>query len=125
MAVPAGLDYNALANALINQAAAAPGAGGAGGGGGGLNAPPTVAHYAGDGIDIERHESHISKWLAHNCVDVNATVLQNVRLFMDHISNVYKEKVILYETRDDMERLPPDAANPNAFSDRVSVLCKQ
>ena len=51
-------------------------------------------------------------------------VLQNVRLFMDHASNVYKDKVALYETCDNMERLPSDAANPNAFSDAVTRLCK-
>ena len=42
---------------------------------------------------------------------------------MDHISNVYKEKVLIYETRDDMERNLPDAANPNAFSDLVTEHC--
>ena len=60
-------------------------------------------------MDVERMESHVAKWLSDNCVDTNATVLQNVRLFMDHVSNVYKDKVALYETRDDMERLPSDA----------------
>ena len=70
-------------------------------------------------------ESHVAKWLPGNCVDTNATVLQNVRLFMDHASNVYKDKVALYETRGDMERLPPDAANPNAFSGTVTRLCKE
>ena len=54
-----------------------------------------------------------------------ATVLQNARLFMDQASNVYKDKVALYETRDDKERLPSDAANPNAFSDTVTRLCKE
>ena len=29
----------------------------------------------------------------------------------------------MYETRDDMERLPPDAANPNAFSETITRLC--
>ena len=74
-------------------------------------------------MDVERMESHVAKWLSDNCADTNATVLQNVRMFMDHVSNVYKDKVALYETRDDMERLPPDAANPNAFSDMVTRLC--
>ena len=68
-------------------------------------------------MDVERMESHVAKWLSDNCVDTNATVLQNIRLFQDHASNVYKDKVAMYETRDDMERLPPDAANPNAFSE--------
>ena len=44
---------------------------------------------------------------------------------MDHALNVYKDKVAVYETRDDMERLPPDAANPNAFSDTMTRLCKE
>ena len=70
-------------------------------------------------------ESHVAKWLSDTCVDTNATVLQNVRMFMDHASNVYKDKVAMYETRDDMERLPPDAANPNAFSETVTRLCKE
>ena len=35
-------------------------------------------------MDVERMESHVAKWLSDNCVDTNATVLQNVRLFMDH-----------------------------------------
>ena len=125
-AAPA-IDYNQLAIAAIAQAAqaAAAAAGGGAAAGGAPAAPPAIGRYAGDGMDIERLESHVSKWLSTNCVDVNATVLQNVRLFMDHISNVYKEKVLLYETRDDMERILPDAPNPNAFSDRVSELCKE
>ena len=47
-------------------------------------------------MDVERMESHVAKWLSDNCVDTNATVLQNARLFMDHVSNVYKGKVALY-----------------------------
>ena len=43
---------------------------------------------------------------------------------MDHASNVIKDKVAMYETRGDMERLPPDAANPDAFSETVTRLCK-
>ena len=31
-------------------------------------------------MDVERMESHFAKWLSDNCVDTNATVLQNVRL---------------------------------------------
>ena len=102
-AAPA-IDYNQLAVAAIAQAAqAAAAAGGGAAAGGAPAAPPAIGRYAGDGMDIERLESHVSKWLSTNCVDVNATVLQNVRLFMDHISNVYKEKVLLYETRDAQE----------------------
>ena len=67
----------------------------------------------------------MTKWLSENCADTNATVLQNSRLFMDHISNVYKDKIAMYETRDDMERLSPGSANPNAFSDMVTRLCKE
>ena len=69
-------------------------------------------------------ESHVAKWLSDNCVDTNATVLQNARLCMDHASNVYKDKAAMYETRGDMERLPPGAANPNAFSETATRLCK-
>ena len=114
-------DYQQLAAALINQHAVA-----------GAASPvpppapgPVVAKYGGGRMDVKRAESHVAKWLSDNCVDTNATVLQNVRLFMDHISNVYKDKVAMYETRDDMERLPPGAANPNAFSGAVSRLCKE
>ena len=41
-------------------------------------------------------------------------------------SNVYKDKVALYEARGGryMERLPSGAANPNAFSDAVTRLSK-
>ena len=112
-------DYQQLAAALINQHAVA----------GAAAAPPPppepIAKYGGDRMDVERMESHVAKWLSDNCVDTNATVLQNIRLFQDHASNVYKDKVALYETRDDMERLPSDAANPNAFSDTVTRLCKE
>ena len=112
-------DYQQLAAALINQhtvtgaAAAAP-----------PPPPVPIARYGGDRMDVERMESHVAKWLSDNCVDTNATVLQNIRLFQDHASNVYKDKVALYEARDDMERLPPGAANPKAFSDMVTRLCK-
>ena len=110
-------DYQQLAAALIAQhgvvaAAAVP-----------PPAPEPVAKYGGDRMDVERMESHVAKWLSDNCVDTNATLLQNVRLFMDHASNVYKGKVAMYETRDDMEHLPPGAANPNAFSETVTRLC--
>ena len=86
--------------------------------------PDPVARYGGGRMDVERMESHVAKWLSDNCVDTNATVLQNIRLFQDHASNVDKDKVALYETRGDMELLSPDAANPNAFSDMVTRLCK-
>ena len=118
-------DYQQLAAALLQQAgvvgAAAQG-GGIAQGGPAVSVP--VAHYAGDKLDIERTESHVAKWLTENCVDTNATVLQNVQHFLDHVSNVFKNKIALYETRDDMERMSPDAANPNAFSDKVSELSK-
>ena len=111
-------DYQQLAAALINQHAIA----------GAAAAPPPppepVAKYGGDRMDVERMESHVAKWLSDNCVDTNATVLQNVRSFMDHVSNAYKGKVALYETRDDMERLPADSTNPIAFSGTVTRLCK-
>ena len=112
-------DYQQLAAALMAQHGVAAAAAGP---------PPAtdpVAKYGGDRMDVERMESHVAKWLSDNCVDTNATVLQNVRSFMDHVSNVYKDKIAMYETRCDMERLPPDAANPNAFSETVSRLCKE
>ena len=111
-------DYQQLAAALLTNVGA----------GGVAAAPPPppdpVARYGGDRMDVERMESRVAKWLSDNCVDTNATVLQNIRLFQDHASNVYKDKVALYEARDDMERLPPGAANPKAFSDMVTRLCK-
>ena len=113
-------DYQQLAAALINQHAVAGAAAAVP-----PPAPDPVAKYGGNRMDVEHTESHVAKWLSDNCVDPNATVLQNVRLFMDHISNVHKDKVAMYETRDDMERLPPDAANPNAFTETVSRLCKE
>ena len=114
-------NYQQLAAALINQHAVAGAAGG-----GPPPAPDPVAKYGGDRMDVERMESHVAKWLSDNCADTNATVLQNARSSMDHASNVYKDKkVAMYETRDDMERLPPNAANPNAFSEEVSRLCKE
>ena len=87
-------------------------------------APEPVAKYGGDRMDMERMKSHVAKWLSDNCADTNATVLQNARLFMDHVSNVYKDKFAMYETRDDIERPPPGAANTNAFSDTVTRLRK-
>ena len=98
-------DYQQLAAALLTNLGAGAGAAAA------PPAPVPVAKYGGDRMDVEHMESHVAKWLSGNCVDTNATVLQNVRLFMDHASNVYKDKVAMYETRDDMERLSPDAAN--------------
>ena len=52
-------------------------------------------------------------------------MLQNIRIFLDHVSNVFKDQVILYETRDDMERLSPDAVNTNAFSNMATRLQKE
>ena len=109
-------DYQQLAAALIAQygavaAAAVP-----------PPAPAPVAKYGGDRMDVERMESHVAKWLSDNCVDTNATLLQNVRLPMDHVSNVYKDKVAMYEMRGDMERLSPDAATQTR-SLRQSLVC--
>ena len=125
--VPFNGDYQQLAAALIAQydvaaaAAAVPPA-----------PPEPIAKYGGAQMDVERMESHVAKWLSDNCVDTNATVLQNIRLSMDHAlmpqcSNVYKDKkVALYEARSDMEHLPSGAAdpNPNAFSDAATRLSK-
>ena len=119
MAVPA-YDYQQLAQALIANVAAAgvaPAAVAANAGG--------TAHYSDDHMDIERIESSMKKFLSNNCVDTNATVLQNIRTFLDHVPNVFKDGVVLYETRGDMERIPPDAVDTNAFSNMVPRLQKE
>ena len=105
--VPA-YDYQQLAQALLQNVAAAgvaPAAGAA-------NAVST-AHYSGDHVDIERIESSMKKFLSENCVDTNATVLQNIRTFLDHASNVFKDQIVLYGTRD-----------TNAFSNMVTRIQK-
>ena len=82
-AVPA-YDYQQLAQALIANVAAAgvtPAAGAANAG--------STAHYSGDHMDIERVETSMKKFLSDICVDTNATVLQNIRTFLDHVSNVF------------------------------------
>ena len=76
-------------------------------------------------MDIERIESSMKKFLSDNCVDTNATVLQNIRTFLDHVSNVFKDMVVLYETRNDIERMSPDSVDPNAFSNMVTRLQKE
>ena len=119
MAVPA-YDYQQLAQALIANVAAAgvaPAAVAANAGG--------TSHYSGDHMDIERIELSMKKFLSDNCVDTNATVLQNIRTFLDHVSNVFKDGVVLYETRDDMEQIPPNAVDTNAFSNMVTRLQKE
>ena len=83
MAVPA-YDYQQLTQALIANVAAAgvaPGAGAANAG--------STAHYSGGHMDIERAESSMKKFLSDNCVDTNATVLQNFRTFLDYAPNVF------------------------------------
>ena len=77
-------DYQQLAAALLTNL-------GAGGGAAAPPPPDPVARYGGDRMDVERMESHVAKWLSDNCVDTNATVMQNTLLFMDHVSNVYKD----------------------------------
>ena len=72
-------DYQQLATALLVQAGVA-GAAGGGAGGGAAAAPEPVAKYAGDYMDIEKVEASAQRWLSENCVDTNATVLQNVRV---------------------------------------------
>ena len=73
---------------LAHVAAAAGGAPGAVAGGGAAPAAAT-AQYSGDHMDIERIESSMKKFLSENCVDKNATVLQNIRTFLNHVSNVF------------------------------------
>ena len=110
MAVPV-IDYQVLTNTLLGNIAAAGGlAPGAAAGAGAAHADTTV-RYSGDHMDIERIDSPMKKFLSENCVDTNATVMQNIRTFLDHVSNVFKNEVCLYDTRDGMERLPPDAVN--------------
>ena len=41
------------------------------------------------------------------------------------MSNVFKEQVVLYETRDHMERISPGAVDTNAFSNMVARLQKE
>ena len=116
-------DYQPLAQTLLANVAAAGGAAGAVAGGGAAPAAATAQH-SGDHMDIERIESSMKKFLSDNCADTNATVLQNIRTFLDHVSNVFKDQVVLYETRDDMERMAPDAEDTNAFSNMVTRLQK-
>ena len=123
MAALPPIDYQQLAQPSLVNVAAAGGAAGAVAGGGAAPAAAT-AHYSGDHMDIERIESSMKKFLSENCVDTNATVMQNIRTFLDHVSNVFKDQVVLYETRDDMERMAPDAEDTNAFSNMVTRLQK-
>ena len=98
MAVPV-IDYQVLADTLLNNIAAAGGlAPGAAAGAGAAHGDTTV-RYSGDHMDIERVESAMKKFLSENCVDTNATVMQNIRTFLDHVSNVFKIEVCLYDTR--------------------------
>ena len=76
-------------------------------------------------MDIERIESAMKKFLSENCADTNATVLQIIRTFLDHVSNVFNDQFVLYETRDDMERIAPDAADTNVFFNMVTRLQKE
>ena len=116
-AAPFNGDYRLLAESLLTSIGANIAT---------VPAPPdATTKYGGGRMDVERTESRMTKWLSDICADTNATVLQNVCLFMDHISNVYKAKIAMYETRGDMERLPPGSANPNAFSETVTRLCKE
>ena len=80
MAALPPIDYQHLAQTLLANVAAAGGAAGASAGGGAAPAA-TAAHYGGDHMGIERIESSIKQFLSENCVDTNATVLQNIRTF--------------------------------------------
>ena len=105
MAALPPIDYQVLAQTLLATVAAAGGAAGAVAGGGGAAPAAATTQLSGDRMDIERTESSMKKFLSENCVDTNATVLQNIRTFLDHVSNVFKDQVVIYETRDDMERM--------------------
>ena len=108
------IDYQQLAQTLLANLAAAGDAAGAVAGG--VAAPAAgTAQYSGDHMDIERIESSMKKFLSENCVDTNATVMQDIHTFLNHVSNVFDGQVVLYETRDDMERIAPDAVDTNAF----------
>ena len=98
MAALPPIDYQQLAQTLLANVAAGDGAAGAVAGGGAAPAATTAAHYGGDQMGIERIESSMKKFLSENCVDTNATVLQNIRTFLYHVSNVFKDQVLLYET---------------------------
>jgi len=88
MAVPV-IDYQQLAQSLLANIGAVPGAAPIAGG---AHAAST-AHYNGDHMDIERIESSMKKFLSDNCVDTNATVLQNIRTFLDHAPNVSRTRL--------------------------------
>ena len=99
MAALPPIGYQQLAQPLLANVAAAGDAAGAIVGGGVAPAPATAAHYGGDHMDIERVESSMKKFLSENCVDTNATVLQNIRTFLDHVSNVFKDQGTSYILR--------------------------
>ena len=81
---------------MLANVAAAGGAAGAVAGGGAAHAAATP-QYSGDHMDIERIESSsMKKFLSENCVDTNATVMQNIRIFLGHVPNVFKYQVVLY-----------------------------
>ena len=80
MAALPPIDHQQLAQTLLENVAAAGGADGAVAGGGAAPAAAT-SHYIGDHMDIERIESSMKKFLSENCVDLNATVLRNIRTF--------------------------------------------
>ena len=102
MAVPV-IDYQQLAQSLLANIGAVPGAAP---GAGGAHAAST-AHYNGDHMDIERIESSMKKFLSDNCVDTNATVLQNIRTFLDHVPNVFKDSAVLYKENERYAKCPP------------------
>ena len=77
-------------------------------------------------MDVERTERHMTKWLSENCADTNATVLQNVRLFMDHISTFTKTRSLCMRraTIWNAFRLAL-STQTNVFSDMAMRLCKE
>ena len=96
MAALPPIGYQQSAQTLLANVAAAGDAAGAVAGGGAAPAPAAAAYYGGDHMDIERVEASMKKFLSENCVDTNATVLQNIRTFLDHVSNVVKDQGTSY-----------------------------
>ena len=125
MAALPPIDYQQLAQALLANVAAAGGAAGAVAGGGAAAPAAANAHYSGDHMDIERIESSMKSSFPRTVPTQTLRCCKNIRTFLDHVSNVFKDQVVLYETRDGMERIAPDAVYTNTVSNMVTKLQKE
>ena len=118
MAALPPIDYQQLAQTLLaNDVAAAGGAAGAGAGGGAAPAASAAAHYGGGHMDIERAESSMKKIFQRTSATQTLRCCKTLEIswIMCLTSNVFKDQVVLYETRDDIERIASDAVDTNAF----------